>query len=171
MDLALFPSEVHRLIRHQNTVGWRHLFLGRFCLEWSDLQDAFYLRKNDTQSQKARTGHRWQVLVIGEIWDQWRHLWLLRNKELHGATLQQQAISAYRDVQRDLRDLYDNKVLMEPSVQELLYQDVTVHMNKPTWFNRNWLAIHGPLAKASIKRAREKAIKGVRSIRHYVTTS
>jgi hypothetical protein len=62
------------MIRHQNEVGWRQLFLGRFCLEWSDLQDAYYARPSDGPRTKARTGHRWQLMVIAEIWDQWQLL-------------------------------------------------------------------------------------------------
>jgi hypothetical protein len=59
------------------------------------------------------------------------------------------------------------KALMEPSVQELFHDNVTEHLNKPNWFNKNWLAIHGPLAKASIKRVREKAIGGVKAIPYH----
>jgi hypothetical protein len=148
-------------------VGWRHVFLGRFCLEWCHLQDEFYSRTSEARGKNAWTGLRWQVSVIGEIWDQWRVLWNLRNHELHGATVSQQATAEIRNIQRDLRDIYDKKALMEPNVQELLYADMNAHMDKPPWFNRNWLAIHGPLAKASIKRARDKAIQGVKSIRQY----
>jgi hypothetical protein len=168
-----FPSEVHRLIRHQNAIGWGQIFLGRFCLEWSDLQDGYYHTRQEAVAKpsKALTGQRWQIHIIGEIWDQWKLLWHLRNQELHGTTLQQQASTAHREVQRDLRDIYDNKALMEPSVQDLLYPDVTDHLNRPTWFNKNWLAIHAPLAKASIKRARDRAIGGVRSIRQYFSSA
>ena len=145
LDPSTFPLAIHRLLRHQNEVGWRQIFLGRFCLEWSDMQDAYYARKFDKPNPKAMTGHRWQVQVIGEIWDQWRHVWTLRNHNLHGATASEKALAEHRDIHRDLRDLYDNKALMEPSVQELLYPHVTDHLEKPTWFNKNWLAIHGPL--------------------------
>ena len=33
--------------------------------------------------------------------------------------------------------------------------------------NQNWIAIHGPLVKHSAKKAKDRAIAGVRSIRHY----
>ena len=29
-----------RLIANQNDIGWKHVFLGRFCNDWSDVQDA-----------------------------------------------------------------------------------------------------------------------------------
>ncbi len=40
-------------------------------------------------------------------------------------------------------------------------------LGKPLWYNKNLLAIHGPLFKASLKRDKEKAIRGLRSIRQY----
>ncbi len=45
-------------------------------------------------------------------------------------------------------------------VQKLLFPEVTDHLSKPNWFNKNWLAIHAPLVKACIKRARDTAIGG-----------
>ena len=170
LEATNYSPEVHRLIRSQNEVGWRQLFLGRFCLDWSTLQDDFYSRSRGTNHMTASTGQRWQVSIIGELWDQWRCLWNIRNQELHGATISQQMQAEFQDVLRDLRDIYDKKPLMEPSIQELLYPEVTDHLEKSTWFNKNWIAIHGPLAKASIKRAQERAIQGVRSIRQYFST-
>ena len=71
------------------------------------------------------------------------------------------------EVERTLRDIYDMRAQMELSVQQLLCQNITTHFAKPLWYNKNWLAIHGPLVKQSIKRAKKKAIQGVRSIRQY----
>ena len=96
-----------RLIRQQNAAGWRQLFLGRFCLEWSDIQDDYYARERDCQQKNKQTGNRWQVAVIGELWDQWHLLWNSRNKDLHGETQNQQRTAEHRNIHRDLRELYD----------------------------------------------------------------
>jgi hypothetical protein len=56
---------------------------------------------------------------------------------------------------------------MEPSVQALLCHDIRTHMQRPTWVTRIWINIHAPVFKASIQRARKRAIQGVRSIRTY----
>jgi hypothetical protein len=70
-------------------------------------------------------------------------------------------------VERTLTDIYDLRNQMEPSVQSLLHRDISAHFSKTTAYNKNWLAVYGPLVKASVKRAKAKAIQGVKSIRHY----
>jgi hypothetical protein len=164
----MYPSCVHRAICQQNLIGWQHLFLGRFSYEWSDIQDAFYATHHrKTGTPKRRTGQRWQVAVIGHIWTQWKIIWASRNQDLHGTTAQQQRTALARDLRRDLRDIYDVKNQLEPSVQELLLADLETHLQKPNWVNRTWLAIHAPLIKASLKSVRDKAITGMKSIRQY----
>jgi acid phosphatase class B len=96
-------------------------------------------------------------------------VWEIRNKDLHGTNETARARAEREEVERTLRDVYDLREQMEPSVQQLLCRDITEHFAKPLWFNKNWLAIHGPLVKKSIKRAKQKAIQGVRSIRQYFT--
>ena len=91
----------------------------------------------------------------------------MRNKDLHGATGSAKTSAARLEVERTLRDIYDLREQMEPSVQQLLCRDITDHFAKPLWYNRNWLAVHGPLVKKSVQRAKKKAIQGVRSIRQY----
>ena len=161
------PTPMARLIDKQNAIGWHHLLLGRFCNDWSQIQEAHYATMINTKEGKKRTGQRWQQSIIGAVWAQWFILWEMRNKDLHGATESTRARAEREEVERTLRDIYDMRAQMEPSVQQLLCQDITTHFAKPLWYNKNWLAIHGPLVKQSIKRAKKKAIQGVRSIRQY----
>lgn len=168
MDHRNYPPEASRLIHHQNAIGWKQIFMGRFGLTWSDMQEDFYVsRPHINASPKRRTGQRWQVLVIGIIWKHWRILWKQRNQDLHGADEKQQQRALNLQVRRELHEIYDAQAHLEPSVRALLHKDITSHLEKPTWVNRHCLAIHAPLVKASIKRARDKAIVGVKSIRHY----
>ena len=93
----------------------------------------------------------------------------MRNKDLYGDNESSRARAEREEVEGTLRDIYNLREQMEPSIQKLLCQEITDHFAKPFWFNKNWLAIHGPLVKNSIKRAKKKAIQGVRSIRQYFT--
>jgi hypothetical protein len=84
----------------------------------------------------------------------WRTLdsvWVARNNDIHGsdATARQQALT--REVRRDLRSLYDNRIHMEPSVQTLLFDTLEEHMEQLTWVIKNWMAIHVPGIKVSIR--------------------
>ncbi|KAI2492139.1 hypothetical protein MHU86_22404 [Fragilaria crotonensis] len=91
-----------------------------------------------------RTRQRWQAAVIGALWKQWKILWASRNQDLHGTTAMQQCRALSRALQRDLRDVYDLKDKLEPSVRALLLTDLETHLQKPTWVNRMWLDIHAP---------------------------
>ena len=94
-------------------------------------------------------------------------MWSIRNNDVHGsdATALQQAIT--REVRRDLRSLYDTRGHMEPSAQALLFDTLEEHMEQPTWVIKNWMAIHVPSIKVSIRRSRFRAITGVRSLQQY----
>jgi hypothetical protein len=102
------------------------------------------------------------------LWQQWFLLWATRNKELHGADSRSQSQAERRVVERTLIDIFDIRTThMEPSVQKLLHRDITEHFSKTMAYNKNWLAVYGPLVKMSIRRAKAKASQGVKSLRHY----
>jgi hypothetical protein len=107
--------------------------------------------------------------IIAEIWSQWYVQWEMRNTDLHGEDISARARAEREEVERTLREIYDLRAHMEPSVQKMLCQEVTEHFAKPLWYNKNWLAIHGALVKKSIKRAKKNAIQGVRSTQQYFT--
>lgn len=165
---ADMPPSQTRLIGRQNKIGWQHIVLGRFCHNLGDIQDEHYATMLNTKAIKRRTDQRWQQTIIGELWAQWFIVWVMRNKDLHGATETAEVRAGREEVERSLRDIYDLLERMEPSVQQLLCRDIPDHFAKPIWLNENWLAVHGPLVKQSVKRAKKKAIQCVRrSIRQY----
>ena len=69
------PNEQRRLIARHNAVGWKHIVLGRFCQDWSDIQEAHYATMLNPKLGKRRTGLRWQKAIISEIWTQWFIAW------------------------------------------------------------------------------------------------
>ena len=167
LDPAQFHFELKQVIAKQNQIGWNQFFLGRFCWEWSDVQDAYYAVQRAQGKKNKHTGARWQTAIIGELWKQWDVVWEARNKDVHGsdATARQQAIT--RKVRRDLRALYDSRNHMEPREQALLFDILEAHMEQPTWVIKNWMAIHVPGIKASIRQAQLRATTGVRSLQQY----
>jgi hypothetical protein len=164
---ALYDDEFQRLIKQQNNIGWKHVFLGRFSVEWSDMQDAFYVTRPNYNPQKSRKGARWQVAIITCLWDQWYSLWENRNNDLHGADTRQSALIERQNTLRTLRELYDLRNHYEPSAQELLMADIRSYEAKSTWHIRNWISINEPVLRESFKRVKKKAIAGMRSIRSY----
>ena len=56
---------------------------------------------------------------------------------------------------------------MEPSAQELLYDQPEDHDRQQLTTTRNWLAQHVTIFKESIRRAKARTLRNVRSIRTY----
>ena len=161
--------ELQLLLRQQLRIGWRQVFNGRFSTEWARIQDAYYHRtsSSNTLPSNSRSGHKWQIKLITFIWEKWHTLWKMRNQDVYGKDAITIAQAEARDVRRNLELIYAQRQHMEPSAQSLLCHDIRTHMQRPTWVTREWITIHAPLFKASLQRARKRAIQGVRSIRTY----
>ena len=172
LESTAYAPEFHRLIHQQNKIGWKEVFLGRFSWEWSDMQDAYYVTRPGFNSKKqCQTGLTWQVAVIGCVWDKWYALWESRNQDLHGADASKSALLERRNTLRTLRELYALRKHYEPSVQELLMDNIRDHEAKPTWHLKAWLHIHESVFKASYTRAKKLAIAGMKSLKHYWQSS
>jgi hypothetical protein len=165
LDTAIYDDEYERLIVHQNRIGWKHIFLGRFCWEWVDLQDAHYVTRPNSTGKKRRKGAKWQVAIIGRMWDTWYLLWESRNTDLHGADARQRALVERRNALQTLRELYALRNQYEPTVRELLMADVRDHEVKSTWHIQTWLQINESIFRTSLKRVTKLATAGMRSLK------
>jgi hypothetical protein len=94
-------------------------------------------------------------------------LWKVRNDELHGSDQAAQTSAKRKEVERELRAAYDNRNHYKPRVQELLCRDIQDQLQRPTWVTQNWPTVNAPVFKESMKRVKNTAIAGVRSIRTY----
>lgn len=168
IDPREHPDSLGNLIIEQNAIGWRQIFSGRFSREWSIVQQAQYHRLPPPQEgQRKRTGDQWQSQLIVTIWKAWDKRWIERNKALHGYDAATRQHALRRDVRRQLDRIYQQRHLMEPSVQELLHPEPDDHQAQQLGTTRNWLAQNAAVFTESIRRVKRKAIQGVRSIRTY----
>ena len=167
----LYEDEYRRLILSQNSIGWKHVFMGRFSNDWAAHQDDFYFTNPGINPKKRRSGERWQVALIGVVWESWYEVWKARNQDVHGADATQKATIERRDVLRSLRVIYDKRRMYEPSSQELLMKDIRDHEGHTTRQLKNWLAINEPVFQISFRRAKKAAIAGMKSIRHYFSSA
>ena len=166
-----YHNDVQRVIYQQNALGWRKLFNGQFGSAWSRTQDAHYKRVcNMSGTNDKRTGATWQKQFIVHIWQQWEKVWKICNEDVHGRDAATCTQAERREVERELRAIYDSQHPFKPRVQELLYREVHEHMHRPLWVTRNWLATNTPLFRESMRRAKTTATKGMRSIRPYFVT-
>lgn len=167
------PPKFHRLIRHQNTIGWRQIFHGRFALEWARHHDDYTCNatRNPTTifptGTRKRTGDQWCQDITTTLWAQWTVVWTLRNAVIHGKDEITRRERQEQEDLRRLRKLYSQRHLMEPRVQDLFFDSIIEHEQLSAHAIHNWLAIHVDLARMSMKQVTTRAIQGVPSIRQY----
>jgi hypothetical protein len=169
----LFPSDVRQVIIQQNKIGWRQVFNGRFAMAWASVQADFTARQvqrstANTKNQQRKKGKQWQKKFITEIWKQWFILWKQRNELVHGTTQSTRQDAIRRTAAAELRAIYDTKEQLEPEAQGLLFQELQDHIQRhQPQTTRNWLHTNAPILRESLRRAKRRAIAGVRSIRSY----
>ena len=56
---------------------------------------------------------------------------------------------------------------MEPSAQDLLFPDITDHLEQQPWVIKAYFTIRGPTFAQSLRTVKARAIQNVRSIREY----
>lgn len=173
-----FPNKFHRLIAQQNAIGWQQIFHGRFSTEWARLQDDHLIHLTHqidkgayVQGTMKRTGDQWCQDITTVLWKQWSTLWRLRNEVVHGRDEQDRRRQKEKENMRKLRHIYSQREFMEPSVQELLFDNIQDHEKLPSYAIQNWLAVHESVFAHSIKQVTRCAIQGVRNIRSYFTVT
>ena len=166
-DPTAYPQEFSKVIYQQNLIGWRQIFNGRFSHHWAILQEAFYTQMAANKRTKQMTGDKWLPNIIGAVWEGWYLIWEQRNRDLHGFDDRTKREAQRQEAERALRDIYDVRERLEPSVRDLIVGEVEDHRDRPLWVVRNWLAIHTPLVHASLKAFTRKALNGVPSIRTF----
>ena len=166
LDPAAYHPSLKLLIRHQNRIGWGQLFMGRFCTEWSRYQH-HYLAQHPTHDDLTRLSLTWQANLIQFVWQRWYTLWKTRNQEVHGHDARTQAAASQREARRQLVDIYRNRTMYEPHVQQLLHRDIDEHEQHAHGVTKNWLSVNSAIFRESYRRVKQRALSGVRSIRSY----
>jgi hypothetical protein len=146
-------------------IGWRQIFNGRISTEWSLLQDQ-YLQDQKLYSAK-NTGLLWAASLLTSLWDEWHLVWTIRNEVIHGHDESSRQRKQRASAEKELRAIYEDRELLLPADQDHLFEHVDIHLAKSTQSIQNWLNTYQPMFTDSIKKARRRAVDGVRSIRSY----
>ena len=151
---AFYPQRFHLLIRQQTAIGWRQIFNGRMSTEWNRLQADydFNNRKSD-----YHTLCLWTTNIVCNIWNDWYHLWELRNGVIHGHD-STSCHKAKRDLaEKEICMIYDSRDTMLPADRDHhLEDDVEDHITgKTTKRLQNWLNTYRGLFKKSISEAKK----------------
>ena len=87
--------EIRESARRIQRWGWLSVLEGCIDPEWSEIQQRHY---NAIDSR--RTGHRWAVDFIKQVWQILVHLWLHRNKKLHEVESAQKDLNGWPSLER-----------------------------------------------------------------------
>lgn len=155
-----FPSEYAHLILHQNTVGWRQLFLGRFVHKWKALEAKDLARIPKKHKKTHHTASAWVNGMIKIIWQHVHKLWIKRNGHQHGVDTNTQEISLYEasanKTANKTEDLYAIRHLIKLRNKSLFYATLEDHLkSEPTSRGlRQWLLTWKPVILASFEQAK-----------------
>ena len=117
---------------------------------------------DDVTQRRSPLGDRWNVAILQDLWSMWHELWTMRNAEVHGrdeATIRAVEMDILR---RRLRLVYDQWFRVEPQVTAVLDTPMEQRLAREAVYVKNWLAIHESLVHNSVRRANDRAIRGVR---------
>jgi hypothetical protein len=111
------------------------------------------------------------VKLIALIWEQWHHIWGVRNSEVHGQDAASRAQAERALLSQAVREVYDQRQHMEPQVASLLlHQNEHEHLRRPRSVIRNWLAVNLPIVRRSVRRVKKWSARGMQSLRSYFTS-
>jgi hypothetical protein len=170
LDIETFPSSLHPLITSQTAIGWRHLFQGRFSLEWSHLQDQYLqeigLYHSDT------TGTLWVTRMITVIWKQFFMMWEQRNQQVHGHDKTTQRKAKRRRLASEFKHLHSKRPEVLHTDRDLFIgtteDDVDTFIETATpKYIENWLQVWRPVILDSVKAAAAYALKSVPPLTTY----
>ena len=140
-----FPSLYNSLIFHQTRIRWKQLFVGRFVLEWSNLQQDYLVLQSITS--KKYSGTLWITGATQIIWNHVYSNWETRNADLHGidATMRKQA--QYAQAQRESEEIYSQRSLVLPRDRDVFYSNTNEHFQKESTARglKEWLNTWKPL--------------------------
>ena len=144
------PAAYRILIARQASVGWQHLFLGRFVHDWSSLQDRHVQARGLNPSKFS--GSRVISGTIKIIWQHIHDLWIRRNLDLHGHDASTREQAALHSAQREIVDLYLLRPQVRPADRNIFYSSTTEHFQKESRSSqlRVWINTWKPLILSSV---------------------
>ena len=160
-----YNQEMTTLVYSQNAIGWGQLFNGRWSIHWSLIQGNHM--GDDITRRRSPLGDRWNVAVLQDLWEIWHELWTARNEKVHGRDELTRRAAELDILRRRMRNVYAQKNRVEPRVAPILDTPMEHHMARGAVYVSNWLAIHESLVHNSVRRANDRAIRGVRSLHTY----
>jgi hypothetical protein len=145
----------------QQDIGWEGLLEGWIPFEWEEAQQKYY-----SAISSQRSGKRWIVGLLHQLWTVSHTLWDHRNQVLHENT---NVVSTRKQQQRDLniKRLFRRLLIttLDPCNKFLLNYDLKTHLTKSMTFKEGWLRSAKVLMKHNIVKSRS-SLQQIRRMRN-----
>jgi hypothetical protein len=153
IEPADYPASYHALIRSQSSIGWSHLFRGRWSILWRQHHTEYVTRQAVTGTT-SDSSHWLRILGI-KLLQAWFDLWKIRNTERHGKDEQEQKEIRRRFLVSQLTELYALRNHVLPAHRHLFMTDVTTHLSqRPNQDGlENWIHTFGAAIRSSVQQA------------------
>ena len=140
-------------------IGWRHIFNGRWSVQWAAIQKAF----DGEQAHTGETskGNAWNVAMIQYIWSAWADLWAQRNTTVHGDTPATRRAAEAAAIRKRLRLVYNLRGRVEAAMEHRLATPMEELLQNGTSFLKNWLAMYEKRLYQSAERAQGQVLRGI----------
>jgi hypothetical protein len=115
LQRELPDPELRNALMQQETIGWRHFVRGRLAAKWGVLVKRHL---STMKTSKGYTSEKWGIQLIKLCWTYVLRMWDCRNKEVHGATKDEQQQKKKQDMIAEMKMIQsDNRDLPESSTQ------------------------------------------------------
>lgn len=153
---ASYPLKYTILINQQNTIGWDHIYQGRWSNAWSQLQDQYSSPNGSVQI----SGSLWILQAGRTLIDQWYKVWEMRNKDRHRRDNEQLQKQRATLIHCELRRLYNLRPQMCPVDRRIFYESAGSHIQRHPSIDQleDWINTFRPAIMASIDQATQLGI-------------
>jgi hypothetical protein len=165
VDVSKYPIKYANAILSQERIGWRHFFAGKISQEGTKLHD----NSTHRTEGKKRDGYVLGAAVVKITLRYSIQLWELRNKEVHGKTIQQQESTRKTKLSIDARKLNELKDKARPVDMGLFHNDIEEFLDKSTAQTiAKFISSHRKAIANSVKKHTEAARAGATSVVQWI---
>jgi hypothetical protein len=155
-DMSAISPELLPCIRHQNKIGWHHIYKGRIAISMIHFMQAHY--QGLTVDNKRYTGERWGKMLLRNIWNMTLQLWKQRNEVTHGQQLQSTMNTERLRIHHHVRTFYEKMDQLDTTDRDkIFYKDLENMLQEDSRFIKAWLKL---AQRAFTTAKKERAIPG-----------
>jgi hypothetical protein len=165
-----YPTVYQWLIQEQSTLGWWQLFNGCLTFEWARLHKWYSVKYFDPLPDNHK-GIIWTLTFIDTLWRSFRQVWDSCNGTIHCTNLSKRTLARQEQChQRAPCSVLPTRHNAPSRLWHIPWQCCCPYCRPTCVVIRNWLLIHTPMVKHSIKEAARLVVRNVCTLVSYFGT-